>query len=285
MSNYMDDREKYGNKKLFDAVFGHAIGDALGVPFEFKRRDTYECTDMVGFGTHDQPVGTWSDDTSMTLATLKSIKTNSKAILPQDIRKNFLLWMRDAEFTAGGEMFDIGNGTYSALSSGVPGTSEFTNGNGSLMRILPLAFVNSTDEEVREVSSITHANRISKEACVIYIHVAKRLLAGETIEQIIPTLKHKKPFHRLAKINTLSRDEISSSGYVVDTLEAVLWVIANTNSIEEALLCAVNLGEDTDTVAAIAGGLAGIIYGAGGELYDEWDDKLLNKEMILECLW
>ena len=68
------------NEELKKAAYGFILGDALGVPFEFKRRDTYECTDMVGFGTHDQPVGTWSDDTSMTLATLKSIKTNSKSI-------------------------------------------------------------------------------------------------------------------------------------------------------------------------------------------------------------
>ncbi len=285
MSNYKKDREEVENKQLFDAIFGLAIGDALGVPFEFKRRDTFECTDMIGFGTHDQPVGTWSDDTSMTLATLKSLKKNSKAVLSQDIRKNFLLWMRDSEFTAGGEFFDIGNGTYAALSSGMPGTSEYSNGNGSLMRILPLAFVNSTDEEVRDVSSITHAHRISKESCVIYIHVAKHLLAGEELSRIIPTLKYKKPFHRLATIDKLSRDEISSSGYVVDTLEAVLWVLANTNSMEEALISAVNLGEDTDTVAAIAGGLAGIMYGGGGELYEEWYDKLLGKELIMDCLW
>ena len=283
------------NQKLYHAIFGLAIGDALGVPYEFRQRDTFKCSDMVGHGTHDQPVGTWSDDTSMTLATLKSLKDNNGKVVIEDIRKNFLAWVEEKAFTANGDVFDIGNATYTALTTGRPCVGERDNGNGSLMRILPLAFVDCTDDEIREVSGITHGHWISKEACVIYVHVARRLLAGERIQDIIPTLKYDKPFDRLSRINELDRTEIKSSGYVVSTLEAALWAIShivwnedhtayNMKDYGYDVMDAVNLGSDTDTVAAVTGGLAGIIYGLGYE-GERWFKKLRNKEQILDCLW
>ena len=239
------------NKKLYDAIFGFAIGDALGVPYEFQNRGSFYCTDLIGYGCHHQPAGTWSDDTSMTLATLKSLKENKGKINIEDIRKRFLSWLHENAFTANGEVFDIGHATYEALTSGKPCTGERSNGNGSLMRILPLAFVECTDEEIRAVSAITHGHWISKEACVIYVHVAKRLLAGEDILDILPTLQYAKPFDRLHRIHQLGRSEIRSSGYVVDTLEAALWAI---------------------------------IHGLGNR-GEQWLERLRNKDLILECLW
>ena len=166
------------------------------------------------------------------------------------------------------------------------------------MRILPLAFVECTDEEIRAVSAITHGHWISEEACVIYVHVAKRLLAGEYILDILPTLQYDKPFDRLHRIHQLDVSEIRSSGYVVDTLEAALWVISHVEEKEENeerigliskdyandVLTAVNLGEDTDTVGAVAGGLAAIIHGLGYK-GEQWLERLRNKELILESLW
>ena len=135
------------NRKLYDAILGLAIGDALGVPFEFKKRGTFLCTDMIGYGTHSQPKGTWSDDTSMVLATLDSLKSNNGQIVPEDMFARFNHWLQNSDYTAHGEVFDAGIATCNALRTGKPQTGEYDNGNGSLMRILPLAFVPCTDEK------------------------------------------------------------------------------------------------------------------------------------------
>ena len=279
----MDKREK--NKKLADAVFGLAIGDALGVPYEFKNRGAFECTEMTGYGTHGQPAGTWSDDTSMTIATAKSIKDNGGKIVPVDIRDNFVTWADDEGFNANGVGFDMGSATWVALSTGEPQTGERSNGNGSLMRILPLAFAECTDEEVMQVSAITHGHEISMHACVIYVRIARRLLAGESIHDIIPTLMYEEPFDRLRKIDQLPEEKIESSGYVVHTLEAALWTLAKYDNFRDTVLAAVNLGDDTDTTAAVAGGLAGIVYGLDSDFAQECLEVLRAKDMIEECLW
>ncbi|MBR4483901.1 MAG: ADP-ribosylglycohydrolase family protein, partial [Erysipelotrichaceae bacterium] len=211
-----------------------------------------------------------------------------------DIRNNFLLWLNEGKFTADGTVFDVGHATLKALMSGVPQSGEYSNGNGSLMRILPLAFTDCSDGEIRAVSAITHRHQVSLEACVIYVHVARRLLAGENIHDIIPTLIYDKPFDRLSYIDKLEASEIKSSGYVVDTLEAALWAVSHREFAPDGgeyaigydgmVKRAVNLGEDTDTVAAVAGGLAGIIEGLGYDGHREWFDTLRNKKAILECM-
>ena len=278
------------NSKLHDAILGLAIGDALGVPYEFEKRGTFLCTEMVGYGTHNQPEGTWSDDTSMVLATLDSLKSNDGKIVPKDMFERFNYWLLYGDYTAHGEVFDAGIATCKALQTGKSQTGEYDNGNGSLMRILPLAFVPCTDDEIRAVSAITHGHRISMDACVIYVHIAKRLLAGESICEIIPTLQYDKPFDRLHRIDQISTSEIKSSGYVVDTLEAALWAVSHKSnnadkekSFRNDLLDAVNLGQDTDTVGAVAGGLAGIIYGL--DEVSDWVETLQNREELERYLW
>ena len=278
------------DSKLHDAILGLAIGDALGVPYEFKKRGTFLCTQMVGYGTHNQPEGTWSDDTSMVLATLDSLKSNDGKIVLKDMFERFNYWLLYGDYTAHGEVFDAGIATCKALQTGKPQTGEYDNGNGSLMRILPLAFVPCTDDEIRAVSAITHGHRISMDACVIYVHIAKRLLAGESICEIIPTLQYDKPFDRLHRIDQISTSEIKSSGYVVDTLEAALWAVSHKSnnadkekSFRNDLLDAVNLGQDTDTVGAVAGGLAGIIYGL--DEVSDWVETLQNREELERYLW
>ena len=299
------------DKLIHSALFGLAIGDALGVPVEFRERNLlrkHPVIDMREYGTHHQPKGTWSDDSSLTFCLADSLCNGYDL---NEIAHYFLLWYQSKMWTPHGSVFDIGIATRNAIyriSKGeIPvlcgGYEESDNGNGSLMRILPLVFYlkNETDIElifkkVKEVSSITHAHFRSVFSCFIYIIFALELLekkdkkeAYTNTKKIINSfiesrdfnLKEINLFHRLLKenINELHEDKIYSSGYVLHTLEASIWCILNSNSYEETVLKAVNLGEDTDTTAAISGGLAGIIYGYDS-IPKEWIENLARKEAI-----
>lgn len=285
--------------KFYDAIMGLVVGDALGVPFEFRKRDTFRATDMIGHGTYDQPAGTWSDDSSLTLATVESIARKGKIDL-HDIMRNFRGWFYDGKFTPHGSVFDVGHTTRSAIERSMDrddprecgGYSIRDNGNGSLMRILPLAFCECSIYDIYGVSALTHGHIISETACEIYITIARNLLDGMEIREAIKgaarqlgcVIKQHKEFERISKIDTYSRQEIKSTGYVVDTLEAALWCLTQTRSYKECVLTAVNLGEDTDTVAAVAGGLAGIYYGIGGKsgIPKDWISKIAMKAAIEE---
>lgn len=278
--------------KIYSGIMGLVVGDALGVPVEFNRRDSFHVTDMIGYGTYDLPPGTWSDDSSMTLATVESIARLGR-ISTDDIMHNFYRWTDENAFNPYGKLFDIGYATQEAIhryACGTParkcgGKGERDNGNGALMRILPLAFTDCRYQMVNAVSGLTHAHEISLEACRIYISVARKLLRGKPLANIVQTIKPELPVYaRLSKLDTLQRDAIQSSGYVVDTLEAALWCNLKSNSYRECVLLAVNLGRDTDTIAAIAGGLAGIRYGIGGEkgIPEEWINQIARKEWIQE---
>lgn len=192
---------------LRDCIYGLAVGDALGVPYEFRPRGTFECTDMIGYGTHEQPAGTWSDDTSMTLATCDSIRELGR-IDTEDMRDKFVSWIANDDYTIDG-VFDYGGTTARALRSGKGGSGERDNGNGSLMRIAPLAFADATDKEIREVSAITHAHRTSTESCVKFIELLRSEMDGALPEWTL-CLKDA-PEH-----------EIRSGGFVRDTLRQPL---------------------------------------------------------------
>lgn len=269
--------------KLRDAIYGLAVADALGVPYEFMDRGSFEATGMTGFGTHLQEPCTWSDDTSMTLATCASIKENG-GIDIGDLRKRFEDWLFNGAYTVDNYVFDCGIATSEAIRLGKGRTGTMSNGNGSLMRILPLAFTDSDYDVIGEVSGITHGHMISKVGCGIYVYVAKKLLEGESFSDIVEKLICDEPYDRLCRIGACAEDEIKSTGYVVDTLEAALWCLLNTDSYKEAVLKAVNLGDDTDTVAAVTGGLAGIMYGYDN-IPKEWIETLRGKEVIESCLF
>lgn len=268
-------------EKLKNAIYGLAVGDALGVPFEFKNRGEFRCTDMIGYGTHNQPEGTWSDDTSMTLATCMSIK-NCGIINVENIRKEFENWMFNNEYTPFGEVFDCGNTCYCAIQDKKGCDNEWSNGNGSLMRIIPLAFIKDiSDEIIQEVSAITHAHVISKDICVKYVRIAIDLLDGVDLRR---SLINRMSKNFLVSLLNTDENDIISGGYVVDSFKASLWCLLNTNNYKDCVLKAVNLGSDTDTTAAIAGGLAGIIYGYDS-IPKEWISKLQRKDIIEKCLF
>ena len=258
---------------LRDCIYGQAVGDALGVPFEFRARGTFSCTGMVGHGTHGQPAGTWSDDTSMALAICDSVRELGH-VDPADIRARFLAWYRNDAYTCE-RLFDIGNATATALRVGHGLAGERDNGNGSLMRTMPLAFTDATDDEVRAVSAITHAHPTSTQACVDMVHAARDLIAGMPPREVA-TRHGVNPGKGVGQIR--------SSGYVLHTYEAALWCLANTEDYAACVLAAVNLGDDTDTTGAVAGTLAGIAYGAAA-IPQEWMATLRGKDVIERCLF
>lgn len=277
--------------RVYDAIMGLVVGDALGVPVEFQKRDSYHVTDMIGYGSHCQPPGTWSDDSSMTLATVHWLAFRRKANDLHSLMNRFAAWLRTGQFTPLGRVFDVGGTTSAAINrwfwgadvESCGGSDIRDNGNGALMRILPLAFVDCDDQLIDGVSGLTHAHEISKAACRIYVHAARRLLQNEPLHAILKDIDVQLPdFWRLPFLADAPREEIKSTGYVVDTLEAAFWCVLHGNSYRECVLLAVNLGDDTDTVAAVAGGLAGIIYGSGGKkgTPEEWIDKIAKKDWI-----
>lgn len=270
-------------KDVRSMILGHAVGDALGVPVEFTRRELLAKNPVKGmreFCSHNQPKGTWSDDTSTALCFMDAVVQNNGGIVLQDIMQNFVKWVRNADFTAGGKVFDVGNTTYEAilnyskygctpLNSGLDDFNS--NGNGSLMRIAPTALyicAGKADLRMADViSSLTHAHEISKAGCRIYCAIVEGLFKGQdkskAVENAIRVTNAPKEYHRLfdvASFCSLENKEISSSGYVVDSLEAALWCFLTTNSYKNCLLKAVNLGRDTDTIGAIVGGIAGLYY-------------------------
>lgn len=309
---YLDDGTEvqytWGNERLSSAVYGAIIGDALGVPYEFKERGSFNCSGMIGYGTHNQPAGTWSDDSSMILATCKSIKENGGKIVIEDLKVKFREWLIEGKYTPFGEVFDCGNTTRDAILTGVARGDECSNGNGSLMRILPLAFIDSTDEEIRAVSAITHSHWISQEACVIYVNIIReslkpfyrektdpyaipyeikkeRVYPWDHVFDVVHSMNLPKPFDRLHYIDSLPEEEIQSSGYVVDTLEAALWCVLTSKDYDECVLKAVNLGGDTDTIACLAGGMKCVLNNAFDSIIDPWFNEIKNNDLIQECLF
>lgn len=306
-------------KVVHSALFGVSVGDALGVPVEFQDRELLKRFPVVNMrenGTHAQPRGTWSDDSSLTFCLAESLCNGYNL---NDIANSFVLWRNEEIWTPHGKVFDIGIATNFAIHNiekGINplqagGTSEMDNGNGSLMRILPLVFYSKNFdiikrfEVVKEVSSITHAHIRSILSCFIYLEFAKLLMEGkdkreaytdmkksvngflfsnaicsqQEIDKFHRILENKVGDYELQKLYGLGEDEISSSGYVLHSLEAALWCLLTSETYEETVLKAVNLGSDTDTTAAIAGGLAGIYYGFDA-IPDEWIQVLARKNAI-----
>ena len=301
-----------------DGVFGVVTGDALGCPVQFKDREEIAknpVTGMCGHGTFNLPAGSWTDDSSLTLALLDSICETGSLDLKQ-IMENFVAWLEEGKYTPYDYAYDIGTGTMRAIENYklmkdpylCGGRSEANNGNGSLMRILPACLYCCVKEREDEVSaclvdavgSLTHAHLRANIACVLYFFMIREILkgTGSLAERLQAGLdkgfgyydrdpenaEELKYYGRLRDLGTFARtpaDAIRSSGYVVDSLEAAVWSLVTTASFEEALLKAVNLGRDTDTVGAIAGGLAGLYYGYEA-IPAEWAAKLKRKEWIEE---
>ncbi|MEA5605172.1 ADP-ribosylglycohydrolase family protein [Nostoc sp. UHCC 0252] len=296
--------------KTLSGLMGLCVGDALGVPVEFTSRAErvkFPVTTMQGYGTWNQPPGTWSDDSSLSFCLAECL---CRGYSLDAIANSFWRWYKEAYWTPRGDVFDIGQTTHTAimrLKQGVVphqagGKVENSNGNGSLMRILPMAYChrNLTLGEllarVHDVSAITHAHARSQMACGTYISIAVALLEGadlqtaylqalqdiQTIYSVREFLLEKPHFGRIfsGEIAKLPVEEINSGGYVIDTLESSLWCLLNSSSYSEAVLKAVNLGGDTDTTAAVTGGLAGIYYGVEN-IPKQWMNQIARRQDII----
>ena len=301
-----------------EGVFGVVIGDALGCPVQFESRErvaTHPVTGMRGQGTFNLPAGSWTDDSSLTLALLDSIGRTGKMDL-KDIMGNFVEWLEHGAFTPYGYSYDIGFGTECAIQSYMKSVNPFTcggtassnNGNGSLMRIMPAClycYAKGMDDEgairaIHAVGSLTHAHIRANIACGLYFFMIRSVLDGEGslqermqegldrgfayYEKTLQDPAELKYYDRIRDLDQFAKtpaEEIRGSGYVVETLEAVAWALVTTGTFEEVLLKVVNLGQDTDTTGAIAGGLAALYYG-----YDaipaDWIDAIRKKEWIGE---
>ena len=303
-----------------NGIMGVVVGDALGCPVQFESREEvarHPVTGMRGYGTFNLPKGSWTDDSSLTIALLESIRRVGEIDL-DDIMGNFMKWLYDGEFTPYGESYDIGRGTMQAINryrknrkaKKCGGDEEWNNGNGSLMRIMPACIYCTVMESsgmysdrdaidaIHSVGGLTHAHIRSNIACGLYFFMAKYILfrEGSLQESILEGLTQGFAFYesyladkenlhyydRLKDLETfksLPAEKIKSTGYVVDALEAAVWSLITTDSFDQALLKAVNLGDDTDTVGAIAGGLAGLYYGYDS-IPEEWLSAIKRREWI-----
>jgi ADP-ribosylglycohydrolase len=292
------------------ALFGVAIGDALGVPAEFKNREALKLDpvqDFIGYKSHNQPPGTFSDDSSLTFCLAESLCNGYDL---NDLGNRFIQWLDDGYWTAGGEVFDIGMTTQRAISRLKNGTrpslagdfDEDANGNGSLMRIMPLLFyirdfdIEKRYEIIKDVSSVTHGHIRSVIACFYYLEFALELLKGNdkqtaynnTAATVYDIIVSKQIVQReidlfapLLKedITKQNIDSIPSFGYVMNTLKASMYCFMTTENYRDATLMAVNLGNDADTTAAITGGLAGLYYGFEA-IPEKWRDEIKKSKYI-----
>jgi len=301
-----------GNELAYAGIFGFIVADAMGVPVEFCTREERKIDpieEMRAYGTYHQPYGTWSDDTSLTLCLLENI---TEGYSLDRLAEKFIRFYVKGHLTPYGEVFDIGNSTRVAIEKMIQGerlekcggNTEMDNGNGSLMRVLPLAYYlkemppMKKKKIIEDVSSLTHAHSRSKLACIIYVEYAINLINGnnksDAYRQTINFIDqycyedYKEEIYNFRRIlegniASLMEADINSTGYVVDTLEASLWAFMTTNDYKEAILKGINLGGDTDTIAAIIGGVAGISYGISS-IPDTWLQCLARNREIYEMI-
>lgn len=305
-----NDQKKFDLNICRAILFGVAIADALGVPVEFKSREEISNNPVVGmrgYGSHHQPAGTFSDDSSLTFCLAESIASGFSL---DGIARNFINWRYHNYWTAANEVFDVGITTQRAidrLANGsrpdIAGDFEVSsNGNGSLMRILPLLVyirelpMSERYEWIKKVSSITHGHVRSVIACFYYLEFALGLSGGQNKLDIYHSLQisvakyleaasinidEQKIFNRLLtdRIDLIPEEQIRSGGYVLQTLEASIWCLLNTNNYADAVLKAINLGDDTDTTGAVTGGLAGLLYGYES-IPVSWLNQLARKDDV-----
>ncbi|AVL19106.1 ADP-ribosylglycohydrolase [Enterobacter cloacae] len=276
------------------ALVGLAVGDAVGTTLEFKARDSENVSDMQGGGPFMLYAGEWTDDTSMALCVAETYLAENR-MNTDTLRKFLLRWYQTGENSSNGRCFDIGNTTRFALEqylhvgpSWYGNTEKHTAGNAGLVRQAPVSIfrrksLRAIYFESQAQSRATHGAVESIDACQFLGLILHHLINGHQKEEAFSP--HVFPLcARVMIINAgeykhKARHQIRSSGYVIDTLEAAMWAVWNTDNFRDAILLAANLADDAASVAATAGQLAGALYGYS-EIPQDWKDKLVQHERI-----
>ncbi len=282
-------------------LLGLAVGDAVGTTVEFKPRGSFEpVSDMTGGGPFQLPAGAWTDDTSMALCLATSL-LEKNGFDAQDQMERYLRWYQEGYMSSTGKCFDIGFTTRTALDnfqkSGNPfsgSTDPDTAGNGSIMRLAPVVMLYYPDLEAVlhysvKSSRTTHAALECLEACQILAGVIYRAFQGQTKQEVlvendlVPLTSETLKEISFGDYFEKAESQIFGRGYVVNSLEAALWSFWTTESFEEAILKAANLGDDADTTAAICGQVAGAYYGVAN-IPKQWLERLVMRSEIEELV-
>ncbi len=297
---------------VLGGLVGLLIGDAIGAPFEFNDPDSLPDRSLIDIIPPSNfrrshvgvPPGSWSDDGAQALCLLASLQANGKLVLP-DFAKRLCDWMENGYMAVDGDVFDIGIQTSVALDriiDGVPayqagGSKESVNGNGSLMRVLPLALWHQGSDETlvynAHLQSLpTHGHKRSMVACAYYCLVARSYLskrsnpwesADITLKSIYLAWPNQEEGHAfLDELQVLrefsKRESPHGTGYVLDTIWSARYAMEAT-SFEDVIRDAICFGNDTDTTGAVAGGLAGIRFGLSG-IPANWLQQLRGFELV-----
>lgn len=285
-------------------MLGLAVGDALGTTLEFTRPGTFTTiTEIVGGGPFHLDPGQWTDDTSMALCLAESL-IERQAFDPIDQLQRYTRWWQEGYLSSNGRCFDIGIATKTALSRFMRtgeafcgSTDTHSAGNGSLMRLAPIAlcYASTPVEVIRlagDSSRTTHAATECVDACRYMAGLLIGALGSEPKDRLLANCYEPFPeaWAESPLVSTIAEvasgsfrrrqpPEIQGSGYVVRSLEAALWAFHNTDNFEQAVLNAVNLGDDADTTGAICGQLAGAYYGVEG-IPKRWRSIVSHRELI-----
>ncbi|CAJ1202525.1 ADP-ribosylarginine hydrolase Tri1 [Companilactobacillus paralimentarius] len=296
-------------RQIENILYAGVVGYALGVPVEFSKRDSYYIKSMTAGGTWEQPKGSWSDDTSFTLPLMENLTADGNY---EQLMQKFENYMFHNEYTPDKLAFGIGNSCakavrnwsinqYPALECGDP--SVYANGNGALMRLAPLAIHLADESDLNkrlrlayEYTCLTHRHPRAIVGSYIYLEILHGLLNGRALRAILnylPEQLNQALQNRPDELAELSqydemfqnnfgmtlRKDIKSSGYVVDTLLASTWCALASTSIDNAIILAVNLGDDTDTIASITATISSC-ENLTDHVSEDWKNQLRNPELL-----
>jgi ADP-ribosyl-[dinitrogen reductase] hydrolase len=264
--------------KIKGMIAGNILGDILGLPFEGTsgKIDPYPPLKLKESCSIQITSKLWSDDTSMLIALASSLFETGGIVDAENERKHYLKWFFEGEYTLDGKVFGYGKTTKEALITKNPKTDRFSNGNGALMRssVLVPYYLNKTDKELEEASgkscAVTHGHPVSIFTNIIYTFILKRLLLKFNLNDALQQAKDKY-FNIISDINEIFEKPVFyvTTPYCITTLQAALYINLESQSFAECILKAVNLGGDTDTIAAVTGAISGAIYG-----FESFDKQL-----------
>ncbi|MCR4575479.1 MAG: ADP-ribosylglycohydrolase family protein [Lentisphaeria bacterium] len=272
-----DERRTFQNNprirfnKLKGMFWGLVVGDCLGSPIQFTGKDNHPyITEMVPCHFFGTPAGYWTDDSSTAFCVAESAVRLQRYDL-KDIANNFVRWFVDGFLSSLPEAFDVGGATASAIRGIKNGLLkngyEESQGNGSIMRFAPsyiINYGNDSNKILYEISDVTHDSQTIRDTVALMASICNEHLLGQRTS-------HKSSYN--------SREDVNNSGWAVSTLQAALWAFETTNTFEDGMIAAVNLGGDADSIGAVFGQIAGAYYGFEA-IPERWLDKIKDREKV-----